>query len=177
MEPIFGERIILKPLSDGHLNDFMDAIRESENTVGAWLSWWKKDYSIDEARQWFDSCQKDICARVSYNIGIFLKEDDRFIGGISINHIDTENKIGSIGYWVRETFQNQGLVTNAVNLIKEFGFNTLGLVRLEIVILEDNIVSRKVAEKCGAKLECIAQNRLIHNGKPVTAALYSIVSP
>ena len=177
MEPIFNKRIILKPLNIENLDDFLEAIRESEKSVGAWLPWWKKDYSVNEAKDWFDSCLAEINAETSYNIGIFQKEDYRFTGGISINHIDTENRIGSIGYWIRESFQNQGIASTAVNLIKDFGFNTLGLVRLEIVILEDIAASRKVAEKCGAKLECIAKNRLIHKGKPGAAAVYSLISP
>jgi ribosomal-protein-serine acetyltransferase len=178
MEPISNKRIILKPLNIENLDDFLEAIRESEKSVGAWLTWWKKGYSVNEAKDWFDSRVAEINAKKSYNIGIFQKDDDRFVGGISINHIDTENRIGSIGYWwIRESFQNQGIASTAVNLIKDFGFNTLGLVRLEIVILEDNAASRKVAEKCGAKLECIAKNRLIHKGKPGAAALYSLISP
>jgi ribosomal-protein-serine acetyltransferase len=177
MEPISNKRIILKPLNIENLDDFLEAIHESEKSVGAWLPWWKKDYSVNEAKNWFDFCVAGINAKTSYNIGIFQKEDDRFVGGISINHIDTENRIGSIGYRIRESFQNQGIASTAVNLIKYFGFNTLGFVRLEIVILEDNAASRKVAEKCGAKLERIAKNRLTHKGKPGTAALYSLISP
>jgi len=85
------------------------------------------------------------------------------------------NNIGSIGYWVRESSQNQGIASSAVELIKNFGFNTLGLTRLEIVILEDHKISRRVAEKSGAIFECIAKNRLVHNGQARAAAVYSFV--
>ena len=176
MKPISDTKVTLKPLSIECLDDFLEAVYESENSVGVWLSWWKRDYSVSEALEWFDFCSKEIDEKKSYNIGIFQNDDNTFAGGISINHIDSDNKIGNIGYWVRESRQNQGIAPAAVDLIKDFGFNTLNLVRLEIVILEDNVASRKVAEKCGAKLDCIAEKRLIHEGKPMPAALYSFVS-
>ena len=159
------------------IDDFLEAIRESEKTAGVWLPWWKKDYSIDEARNWFAFCEEEISAKKSYNMGIFHRVSNKFIGGISIDHIDAENRIGSIGYWIRESLQEKGIASSAVNLIKDFGFKDLGLVRLEIVILEENFASRKVAENCGATMECIAKNRLIHKGKPMAAAIYSIVLP
>ena len=176
MKPISDTKVTLKPLSIDCLEEFLEAIYESENSVGVWLSWWKRDYSAGEAHEWFDFCSKEIDEKNSYNIGIFQNADNKFVGGISIHHIDSDNKIGSIGYWVRESCQNQGIAPAAVDLIKDFGFNTLNLVRLEIVILEDNVASRKVAEKCGAQLDCIAENKLIHEGKSMPAALYSFVS-
>ena len=63
----------------------------------------------------------------------------------------------------------------AVELIKDFGFNVLSLTRLEIVVLTENKISRRIAEKAGAKFECIAENRLIHNGEAMPAAVYSLV--
>ena len=177
MESIKNNEITLKPLCDKNLDDFLEAIQESRNSVGVWLPWWKEDYSTTEAIEWFDLCSKEIACNHSFNLGIFQNETDKFLGGISINHIDNENKIGSIGYWVRESCQGQGIAATAVGLIIGFGFSVLNLVRLEIVILEDNVASRKVAEKCGAQLDCIAEKRLMHRGRSLPAALYSVTLP
>jgi RimJ/RimL family protein N-acetyltransferase len=38
-----------------------------------------------------------------------------------------------------------------------------------------NAASRRVAEKLGARLECIARNRLMGWGRPHDAAVYSLV--
>ncbi len=40
----------------------------------------------------------------------------------------------------------------------------------------DNTASRRVAEKLGATLECIARNRLMAWGRPHDAAVYSLTT-
>ncbi|MBC3811895.1 GNAT family N-acetyltransferase [Undibacterium aquatile] len=38
-----------------------------------------------------------------------------------------------------------------------------------------NLASRRVADKVGAQLECLARNRLHLNGNSVDAAVYSLI--
>ena len=174
MNLIENSIIKIQPFNDEHLDEFVVAVRESAATVGKWMSWCHKEYSISEARLWFESCQKNINKQSAYDLGIFSKEHNQLLGSIAINRIDHEHKMGNIGYWVRETFQNQGIASSAVQLIKEFGFNELGLNRLEIVVLEDNLFSRKVAEGSGAQFEWIAKNRLMHHQQTRIAVIYSL---
>ena len=56
-----------------------------------------------------------------------------------------------------------------------FGFETVGLTRIEIVAASENAPIRRVAEKAGAQFECRARNRLVIHGMPVVAAVYSLV--
>jgi RimJ/RimL family protein N-acetyltransferase len=85
-----------------------------------------------------------------------------------------QHNFGNIGYWVRQSRQQQGVATRAVRTIAAYGFSCLELTRLEIVAAVDNGPSRAVAEKVGAVFECVARNRLIVNGHPVAAAVYSL---
>ncbi len=172
MKPIVNSEIVLRPFKMEDVAEFVTAVRES---VDIWMPWSHKDYSRDEAVKWFESCQRNIENETSYDIGIFLAKDGHLAGGISINQINRHNNSGNIGYWVRKSLRNRGVALQAVDLIKDFGFNVLSLTRLEIVVLAENNVSRRIAEKTGAKFECIAENRLIHNGEAMPAAVYSLV--
>jgi len=151
------------------------AVKESVETVGPWMPWCTPDYSLDEARFWFKYCQHNIEHKTAYDVGIFITETGQLAGGISINRINRMDNIGNIGYWVRESLQNKGIASAAIELIKTFGFQTLELTRLEILIMEENHISRKLAEKSGAKFECLARNRLIHNEQPTDALVYSLI--
>jgi len=175
VDTLFTKTLYLRKFETSDVEQFVDAIRESAKSVGEWLAWWKADYSEDEALSWFEACEKAIAARSGFDIGVFHKDSDVLIGSIAINRIDTANQIGSLGYWVRESQQGNGYCSLAVNRIKSFGFNELALTRLEIVVLDQNIGSRRVAEKCGAILECIAENRLVYRGQPAAAAVYSLL--
>jgi RimJ/RimL family protein N-acetyltransferase len=175
VETLSAENVVLRQFTSHDIKQFVGAIRESANSVGKWLPWWKADYSEDEARSWFHACEEAIAARSGFDIGIFHKDDELLIGSVAINRIDAMNRIGSIGYWVRESQQGKGYCSEAVNRIKLFGFDELALARLEIVVLAENSASRQIAEKCGATLECIAENRLSHRGQPTAAAVYSLL--
>ena len=85
------------------------------------------------------------------------------------------HNVGNIGYWVRQSRQNQGIATRALRAIAQFGFAQLKLTRLEIVAAETNVPSRRVADKVGAVFECVARNRILVHGRPQAAAVYSPV--
>jgi RimJ/RimL family protein N-acetyltransferase len=174
VKTLFTEKLLIRQFEARDVDQFVEAIRESANSVGEWLPWWKVDYSEDEALLWFEACEKAIAARSAFDIGIFHKDSDVLVGSVAINRFDAANQTGSLGYWVRESQQGNGYCSEAVNRISSFGFDELALTRLEIVVLEENISSRRVAEKCGAVLECIAENRLVHRGQPAAAAVYAL---
>lgn len=175
MDVLTSENVVLRKFETGDIERFVDAIRESENSVGSWLPWWKTNYDREDAALWFRCCDEKIAAGSAFDIGIFDKKTGLLLGSVAINGIDAANRIGSLGYWVRESQQGNGYCTEAVRRISEFGFGDLGLSRLEIVVLVDNIASRRVAEKCGARLECIAENRIMYQGQPSAAAVYSLL--
>jgi RimJ/RimL family protein N-acetyltransferase len=172
--PLLADGLCIRPYAEEDIAEFVDAVRESVATVGAWMPWCVGNYSPADAKSWFDQCAANLSARHAYDVGIYSVEGRTFYGGIAINQINRQHNFGNIGYWVRQSRQRQGIALRAVRAIAAFGFNFLKLTRLEIVAAEDNIASRGVAEKAGATFECVARNRLAMNGQPVAAAVYSL---
>ena len=60
---------------------------------------------------------------------------------------------GHIGYWIDQEYANRGYTTQAVEILTRFGFDQLGLHRIEINIRPENAPSCRVAEKAGYHLE------------------------
>ena len=58
-----------------------------------------------------------------------------------------------IGYWIDRNYAGRGFTTDAVNLLTRFGFDGLGLHRIEINIRPENAPSIRVAEKAGYTFE------------------------
>lgn len=54
-----------------------------------------------------------------------------------------------IGYWIDKNYAGRGYTTEAVKLMTAFGFDLLGLHRIEINIRPENAASIRVAEKAG----------------------------
>lgn len=58
-----------------------------------------------------------------------------------------------IGYWIDKNYAGRGFTTDAVNTVTRFGFQALGLHRIEINIRPENAPSIRVAEKAGYHFE------------------------
>ncbi len=73
------------------------------------------------------------------------------VGSINIRP-DNEFR-ANIGLWVAERYQGKGAGTSAVKEIVNYGFNVLGLKKIEAHIFTGNHSSRRIFEKNGFALE------------------------
>jgi RimJ/RimL family protein N-acetyltransferase len=69
-----------------------------------------------------------------------------------------------IGYWIGEPFWGLGIATTAVELLTEYGFEQLKLIRIYSGVFEYNLASQRVLEKAGYKKEGVFEKSIIKNG-------------
>lgn len=168
-------RTVIRPLLPEDAVACHAAVCESLETVGRWMPWCHPAYSIRDSQQWIATCQDQWAEGQAYEFGIFDPQATEVWGGVGINQINRTYNFGNLGFWVRASRVRNGVAIAAARLAAAFGLRELGLTRIEIVALVDNVASRRVAEKLGATYECVARNRLVHNGVPFAAAVYSLV--
>ena len=172
---IQGSAIGLRQFTNEDTLPFHDAVRESLDSLRPFLPWAHAAYSMEDARSWVESRPQAWEDADEYSFIIYSLADDRILGGMGINQLDVLNGRGNIGYWVRTSAQGRGVATEGTRLLTGFGFEQLGLSRLEIVMLTTNDASRRVAEKAGAKFEGVQRNRLRADGQPRDACMYSLI--
>lgn len=89
----------------------------------------------------------------AYGFGLFLR-DGSLVGEVSLGSVlRGPFQSAFIGYWVDEAHAGQGLVPEGVVLLIRYGFEELGLHRMEAAIVPRNRASRRVAEKLGLRDE------------------------
>ena len=111
-----------------------------------------------------------------YSFGVFEKNDDRrLLGGVGLNFINRVHEMGNLGYWVRTSATRNGIASKAARLVAQFGFEELGLHRIEIIAAIPNIASQRVAEKIGAVREAVLRKRLLIRDQSQDAVLFSLV--
>lgn len=89
-----------------------------------------------------------------------------YVGNIGLHKAtDVYRKSAEIGYFLGEPYWNLGIMTKAVNLICDYGFKTLDIVRIHAGIFSFNPSSMRVLEKCGFKREAVLQNAIIKEEK------------
>lgn len=169
-----AERVLLRPYRVDDASIVFAAARESVDTVGKWMPWCHAGYTEAESMAWIEKCQAMWQSGEAYEFAVFDLANE-YVGGAGLNQFNRLYNLANLGYWVRQSRQRCGLATAAVRTLASFGFEKLGLTRIEIVAASENGPSRRVAEKAGALFECLARNRLVIHGVPLAAAVHSLV--
>ena len=172
-----GAGLRLRPYRSTDASALLPAVRESIEPVGRWLPWCHAGYDAGDADAWIRHCAKSWRSGDEFAFAVFDAGSDDFLGGAGLNQRNRTHNFMNLGYWVRASRQKQGIASRAARLVAAFGFESLGLTRIEILAEAENRASRRVAESIGARLETIARNRLVAPGRVLDAALYSLVAP
>jgi ribosomal-protein-serine acetyltransferase len=168
-------KITLRPYRSGDVKATYQAIRESLAELAPWLPFAHGDYSVRESRDWIKRRPKDWKKGVAYEFAIFDAGDGTMLGGCGLNGVDKISHCANLGYWVRTGRTSRGVATAAARLLAKWGFETLELKRIEILVAVSNGRSLRVAEKVGAKREGILRSRLNLTGKNEDAAMHSLI--
>jgi RimJ/RimL family protein N-acetyltransferase len=150
------------------------SIRESIEPLGRWMDWCHTGYAREDSDAWIVATRSAWEAGGAYEFLVFERRG-RHVGAVGLNQFNRENNCANLGYWVRQSSQRQGFAVEAVRRIVRFAFEEARFQRVEIVAAVDNVASRRVAERAGATLECVARNRLLLHGVPIAAAVHSFV--
>ena len=76
-------------------------------------------------------------------------DGDELVGSFSVMEIDRERRYAEIGYWVAAPARGRGMATRAVTLLRDWAAEELGTELIELLIHEDNLPSKRVAERTG----------------------------
>jgi RimJ/RimL family protein N-acetyltransferase len=74
------------------------------------------------------------------------------LGAISIA-VSEQLESGEIGYWCGPWARGRGVTVAAVRLVRDWAFDALGLLRVEITAYSDNVASQRVALAAGFRRE------------------------
>jgi [ribosomal protein S5]-alanine N-acetyltransferase len=103
---------------------------------------------------------------LGYSFGIYLTKSHELIGQIGFFKIERgPAQKGMVGYSLDKEQNGKGYMTEALQLIVDFGFNQLKLHRIEAEVMPRNIGSIKILEKTGFHKEGIAKKNVMINGK------------
>lgn len=98
----------------------------------------------------------------NYVFGIHLQTDE-LMGVINLRP-SHRHRSGHLGYWIGANFRNHGFMTEAVQGIMLFAFQTLGLHRVHTSCLAVNVASARVLEKAGLKREGCSKQAFLKQG-------------
>jgi len=145
-------RIRIRAYEPGIELPVFEAARESVREVGPWMRTWREGATYEAAARHVAESIHAWRTGAWYDFAITRADSTMFLGRVGLDQISA-SRTANVGYWVRTGQTRQGIATAAVRLIAQFGFEDLGLLRLELLIAVENPASRRVAEKVSATLE------------------------
>lgn len=118
-------------------------------------------YSLEDARKFIN-----MCLRIKPYQVFAIEFEGEYVGNIGIHkQDDVYRKTAELGYFIGEQYWNRGITTRAVNLICDYGFRELDVIKIFSGVFSFNTASQRVLEKCGFEREAVLKSSVIKNGK------------
>ncbi len=110
--------------------------------------------------------------------GIELKENGRLVGSLGLIE-DPKRENGNtrmLGYSMSENYWGQGIMTEAVKRVLQYGFEEMGLELISAYCYPHNERSKSVISKCGFTYEgTLKRCEVLYNGAVYDNECYSII--
>ncbi|WP_035990871.1 GNAT family N-acetyltransferase [Leptolyngbya sp. KIOST-1] len=165
------ERLVLRPFT---LTDVADVVAlagdraVAENTLSL-----PHPYTTADAEAWVQQQQADWAANQALNFTI-AQADGTLCGSVGLRLYPAYN-MAELGYWVGRPFWGRGYATEAAAVVVDFGFETLGLNRVNATHFGDNPASGRVMEKLGLVKEGYRRRQTLKWGVYRDVALYGLL--
>jgi ribosomal-protein-alanine N-acetyltransferase len=174
-----GDGVRLRPHRSSDFSEWADLRAGSRAFLQPWEPTWPRDDLTRAAfRRRLSAYAHDLERGLAYPFLVFRERDGVMVGGITLSNVRRGvAQMGTLGYWVGEPFTRQGHTLASVKAVCRFGFQRLGLHRLEAACLPTNEASKGVLIKAGFKQEGLARAYLRINGNWRDHLLFGLISP
>ncbi|MDA9651121.1 GNAT family N-acetyltransferase [Pelagibacteraceae bacterium] len=164
---ITGQKVILRPPQYSDWKAWADERKKNKLYLQPWEPLW----SINELERSSFVKRVRMFERLSHNdqaysFLIYKSDNEDFIGEVNISNVQRGIiQSCTIGYWIAKDCEGKGMMSESLELVKEFIFNELKLHRIEAVCLPYNMPSLKLLLKNGFIKEGTARKLLKINDK------------
>jgi RimJ/RimL family protein N-acetyltransferase len=108
----------------------------------------------DRDGEWFISkCNKDAEKDPRENYELAIEYEGKLIGLIGLTNVDMFHETATLGYWLGKGNWRKGFMYEASKEMVRFGFEDLGLRRIDVEADVDNEGSNALIKKLGAEFE------------------------
>ena len=103
------------------------------------------------------------------------EQSDGLVGTMSLS-INPRHRSAELGYWIGQPYWNKGYATEAGRAFLRYGFDEIGLNRIQARHMPRNAASARVLEKLGMRLEGVHRQCLYLRGEFEDLAVYAILA-
>lgn len=131
--------------------------------------------SLEKVQQMIDKWKEDFNKQQAIRWGITIKEDDAVIGSCGYKKFVKRHRRAEIGYEIFANYRRQGLMSEALNAVIQFGFEAMDFNQIEATVDPDNLPSILLLNKLGFSEEGILREYEFQKGKFTDLKLFSLL--
>ncbi|GGA38739.1 GNAT family N-acetyltransferase [Psychrobacillus lasiicapitis] len=131
--------------------------------------------SRNEAIQLIENWQKRFANNEGIRWGIATKDTNKIIGSCGYHNWEKEHFKAEVGFEVTPEYWQKGVMTEVLKHVLKYGFERMGLFRIEALYDPENTASKKTLEKAGFTYEGILRKSSFEKGQFCDAAICSIL--
>lgn len=169
-----GDDLDLRPFVADDAGLVFALIERNRHRLDVWMRWTSRIQTLEDAAAAIERWAGFLEAGQGFHVGMWT--NGMLIGGMASPSISTDSSQAEIGYWLADGYTGRGYVTRASRAVIDYLFGTLGLHRIEIQAVTENLPSRAVAERLGFTLEGIKRESSWVDGGYRDHALYSLLN-
>jgi RimJ/RimL family protein N-acetyltransferase len=133
-------------------------------------------YPVGAARAWIEGHPPAWADNSAATFAIVETKTGKLVGAVGLT-IKREHRRAELGYWIARDRWNNGYATESSERLLDFGFDYLGLHRIEARHFLRNPASGQVMQKLGMQQEGVERDWAIKGDRYETLVVYSILEP
>ena len=158
---LLTDRLQFRAMRESDAEDMFEYAKKEE-TVRYLL--WPVHENVAYTRSYLSYVQDQYKKGAFYDWAVVVRENNKMIGTGGFTKIEEKHKCAQIGYVLNPAFWNLGYGTEIARELLSFGFNALGLHRIEAQYMVGNDRSRRVMDNCGMTCEGTARQSMFVKG-------------
>ncbi|HEY7525846.1 MAG TPA: GNAT family protein [Candidatus Limnocylindria bacterium] len=167
-----GERVWLRAATKADFVEEAPAVSDAE--TGHFLGL-KQPISPEGAEQFAQQMLSQL-GNTIWAFTICLLGDDRRVGSVNLRNLDRENGSAELAIVISDkSLQGQGLGTDALNCLVDFGFGELRLERIYLHVFDFNLRAQRSYQKAGFQIDAVLRHARFHHGEHHDVHLMSIL--
>ena len=142
---VVSDQCVLELLDLSDADELFHLTELNRSYLREWLPWVDNVKRLEDTRAFIRAAR----SQVSQNNGaqFSIRCNGRIVGIVGHHQIDWRNRLTSLGYWLGESDQGQGLVTAAIRVLVDQAFALARINRVEIRCAVGNYKSRAVPQR------------------------------
>jgi ribosomal-protein-serine acetyltransferase len=158
-------------LSDAE--ELFDAICRNREYLWEWMPWVDATQGPEDIRNFISRTLVQYEGNQGPQCGIWV--DGEIAGSVGCHPIDWFHRNCSIGYWIDQTRQKQGIVTRCSRTLLDYLFQEMLLHRVEIRCATGNTKSCAIPERLGFTREGVSREAEWVGGRWVDLVVWSML--